>query len=346
MPSPGTFDAKVPASDLPRLFVGDNLMATRTITGIHHITAIARDPQRNLDFYTSVLGLRLVKLTVNFDDPTTYHFYFGNDAGTPGSILTFFPWPDARRGVVGSGQVTATTFAVPGDSASYWRHRLSEHGLSVQEDGDRFGEQVLTFTDPDGLPLEVIATPQANPLLAWKHGSVVAEHAICGFHSATLSEEGYEQTTRLLQDTMGFVPAGNEGNRFRYRAMGDAAGAIVDVLCTPDGQPGRLGAGTVHHIAWRTPDDDQQLIWRRDLATLGYNVSPVMDRTYFHSIYYREPGGVLFEIATDPPGFAIDETPDHMGERLMLPPQYERNRQILEPALPKLSLPHERGTAT
>lgn len=317
-------------------------VATRTITGIHHITAIAGDPQRNLDFYTSVLGLRLVKLTVNFDDPGTYHFYFGNEAGTPGSILTFFPWPNVKNGVVGSGQVTATTFAIPTHASSYWQRRLSEKGAAVPGSGERFGEQVLTFSDPDGLPLELVATPLSDPSRAWTRGPIDAEHAICGFHSATLSEEGYEQTARLLLETMGFQFVGNEGNRFRYKA-GDRAGAIVDVLCTPDAPVGRLGGGTVHHIAWRTPDDDQQRIWRNDLVTLGYNVSPVMDRTYFHSIYYREPGGVLFEIATDPPGFGVDEAPEHFGERLMLPAQYESHRPVLERTLPKLVLPHDRS---
>jgi glyoxalase family protein len=321
-------------------------MAPPTITGIHHITAIAGDPQRNLDFYTTVLGLRLVKLTVNFDDPATYHFYFGNDAGTPGSILTFFPWVNIRRGVIGAGQVTATTFAMPAHSMVYWQQRLSEHRITSTDSGARFGDRVLAFADPDGLPLELVATPDANPSAAWKGSPVEPEHAICGFHSATLSEEGYEQTARLLHDTMGFALVGDEGNRFRYQAAGGGVGAIVDVLCTPDARFGRLGAGTVHHIAWRTPDDTQQLTWREDLVALGYNVSPVMDRTYFHSIYYREPGGVLFEIATDPPGFALDEAPEHLGERLMLPSQYESIRPALEEGLPKLSLPHDRSKVT
>ena len=318
-------------------------MAARTISGIHHITAIAGEAQRNLDFYTKVLGLRLVKRTVNFDDPGTYHFYFGNDAGAPGSILTFFPWANVRKGVVGAGQVSATTFAIPAHSVTYWQRRLAEHGVNVNDSGERFGERIVGFTDPDGLPLELVATRDANPLMAWRGSPVEPTDAICGFHSATLSEEGYEQTARLLQDTMGFDLVGNEGHRFRYRAPGGGAATTVDILCTPDGQSGRLGAGTVHHIAWRTPDDDQQLKWRNDLVELGYNVSPVMDRTYFHSIYYREPGGVLFEIATDPPGFAIDESPAHLGEGLMLPPQYESRRAILEQTLPALVLPRRGG---
>jgi glyoxalase family protein len=319
--------------------VNEARMTIRTIKGIHHITAIAGDPQRNLDFYTTVLGLRLVKLTVNFDDPQTYHFYFGNEVGMPGSILTFFPWPDARKGVVGSSQVTAISFAIPVGSASYWRSRLSKHGLTVADADEQFGESVIQITDPDGLPLELVATPHADVTLAWKGGPVDREHAICGFHSATISEEGYEQTARLLTDIMGFALVGSDGNRFRYEADGGGHGAIVDVLCTPAGRLGRLGTGTVHHIAWRTPDDAQQREWRNELAGLGYNVTPVIDRNYFQSIYYREPGGVLFEIATDPPGFATDEPKEHLGERLMLPPQYEPARAMLEQVLPPLTLP-------
>jgi catechol 2,3-dioxygenase-like lactoylglutathione lyase family enzyme len=320
-------------------------MTTATIPGIHHITAIAGDPQRNLDFYTGILGLRLVKLTVNFDDPGTYHFYFGNEEGSPGSILTFFPWPHAPRGTVGAGQVTATAFAIPLAAGDYWRSRCSSHGVAVTEAGARFGETVLGIRDPDGLPLELVASAHANPALAWKDSPVAAEHAICGFHSATLSEEGYEQTARLLTATMGFALAGSEGNRFRYQTERGGAGGIVDLLCSPDGRSGRLGTGTVHHIAWRTPDDAQQVEWRSTLARLGYNVTPVIDRNYFHSIYYREPGGVLFEIATDPPGFAIDESREHLGERLMLPRQYESDRAALERVLPRLSLPATRAKA-
>jgi catechol 2,3-dioxygenase-like lactoylglutathione lyase family enzyme len=319
------------------------MISQPTIPGIHHVTAIAGDPQRNLDFYATVLGLRLVKLTVNFDDPGTYHFYFGNEEGRPGSLLTFFPWPQARHGVIGAGQVAATTFAIPIGSAEYWRSRLSAHGASVSDAGERFGEAVLGVADPDGLRLELIATRDANPDLAWKDSSVDREHAICGFHSATLAEEGNEQTARLLTETMGFALAGNEANPYRYHVGSGGSGAIVDLLCTPDGRSGRLGTGTVHHIAFRTPDEGQQLHWRRELARLGYNVTPVIDRTYFHSIYYREPGGVLFEIATDPPGFAIDEPKEHLGEQLKLPPQYESQRTTLERVLPPLTLPAARA---
>ena len=315
----------------------------RTITGIHHVTAIASHPQRNLDFYTEVLGMRLVKLTVNFDDPGTYHFYFGNARGTPGSILTFFPWPGARRGTVGNGQVSATAFAVPPASFDFWRTRLETLANDVEGGGERFGEPVIRFTDPDGLPLELIATDAARSAESWTAADIPEHAAICGFHSATLAEEGYEKTADLLQRVMGLQLVASDGNRFRYHTGSGGVGRIVDVICTPDGKSGRLGAGTVHHIAWRTPDDAQQIAWRDTLVDGGYNVSPVMDRTYFHSIYYREPGGILFEIATDPPGFALDESPEHLGERLMLPPHVGRHRATMEQALPPLTLPHQKS---
>jgi glyoxalase family protein len=310
-------------------------MATRAISGIHHITAIASDPQKNLDFYTAVLGLRLVKLTVNFDDPGTYHFYFGNDQGTPGSLLTFFPFPGAHRGAVGNGQLSATAFAVPVASLAYWNTRLRAEQIPVEEEPARFGQPMLRLADPDGLPLEIIGTAHADPSHAWTRGPVAAEHAICGFHSATLAEERYENTAQLL-DRMGLRLEAREGNRYRFTAGTAGAGAIVDVLCAPDARAGRPGAGTVHHIAWRTPDDAQQAEWRAELLRERYNVTPVMDRSYFHSIYYHEPGGILFEIATDPPGFAIDEPPDHLGEQLRLPPWLTPRRAEIEGMLPRL----------
>jgi catechol 2,3-dioxygenase-like lactoylglutathione lyase family enzyme len=307
-----------------------------TLTGIHHVTAIASDPQANLDFYTDFLGLRLVKKTVNFDDPGTYHFYFGDNVGSPGSILTFFPWPGARRGRHGSGQVTATSFAVPKNSLNYWRKRAADRSVSTASTPPRFGEEVLVIYDPDGLQLELIGTEVNGASAAVPDTSVDPEHAIARFHSATISEEGYESTARLLTDTMGFRRAGEQGNRFRFEAGDGGISRMVDVLCAPDLRRGSMGAGTVHHIAWRTPDDDQQKKWLSRLVKLNFNVSPIMERNYFHSIYYREPGGVLFEIATDPPGFAIDEAPEHLGEGLKLPPEYESLRSQIEKALPQL----------
>jgi glyoxalase family protein len=318
-------------------------MNANPIAGIHHITAIASAPQQNLDFYTQVLGLRLLKVTVNFDDPGSYHFYFGNHAGSPGSVLTFFPWPGAPRGTVGNGQVSATTFAVRPGALEFWRDRLREQRIPAEDPGQRFGEAVLRCVDPDGMPLELVGTSDANPDAAYSVDGIPQEYAICGFHSATLLEEGYESTAHLLQDVMGLRFVGQDENRFRYAATGSGSGRIVDVVCSPDGRRGRLGAGIVHHIAWRTSDATQQKYWRDDLVTRGFNVSPIMDRVYFRSIYFREPGGILFEIATDGPGFAADEPPDHLGERLALPAWLEPRRTAIEQALPSLALPHAAG---
>ena len=318
-------------------------MNANPIAGIHHITAIASTPQQNLDFYTQVLGLRLLKVTVNFDDPGSYHFYFGNHAGSPGSVLTFFPWPGAPRGTVGNGQVSATTFAVRPGALEFWRDRLGEQRIPAEDAGQRFGEAVLRCVDPDGMPLELVGTSDANPDAAYSVEGIPQEYAICGFHSATLLEEGYESTAHLLQELMGLRFIGQDENRFRYAVTASGPGRIVDVVCSPDGRRGRLGAGIVHHIAWRTSDANQQKYWRDDLVANGFNVSPIMDRVYFRSIYFREPGGILFEIATDGPGFAADEPPEHLGERLALPAWLEPRRTAIEQALPSLALPHAAG---
>jgi catechol 2,3-dioxygenase-like lactoylglutathione lyase family enzyme len=299
--------------------------------GIHHITAITSDAQKNIDFYRGVLGLRLVKLTVNFDDPSSYHLYYGDELGRPGTALTFFAWPGAYRGRVGPPQATATAVAVPAAAIDFWAARLEK------QSAERFGERVISFADPDGMPLEIVgaAEPGGRP---WATGPVPAENAIRGFHGVTISEEGYENTARLLTKTMGFTAAGSDRNRFRYRAAGGGLASVVDLLCVPSAPHGSLGAGVVHHVAFRTPDDRQQAAWHAEIAQLGLNVSPVMDRVYFHSIYFREPGGVLFEIATDGPGFTADETPQELGSKLRLPPWMEKYRTEIEGSLPPVRL--------
>ena len=313
-----------------------------TLPGIHHVTAITADAQRNLDFYCGVLGLRLVKLTVNFDDPGSYHLYYGDDLGRPGTVMTFFAWPGAERGRIGPPQVMATAFAAPAGAREYWAGRLAEHGVAVQMI-ERLGEEAVSFADPDGLKLEIVVTADASGRTAPAGGPTPAEHAIRGFHGVTLAEEGYEKTARLLAEVMGFRATGAEGNRFRYRAAGgEGLASTVDLLCVPDARRGSMGAGVVHHVAFRTPDDEQQTMWRQRVAALGYNVSPVMDRSYFHSIYYREPGGVLFEIATDSPGFTADEKADELGTRLMLPAWMEPHRPEIERILPPVRLPDRR----
>jgi catechol 2,3-dioxygenase-like lactoylglutathione lyase family enzyme len=310
-----------------------------TLTGIHHVTAITADAQANIDFYCGVLGLRLVKLTVNFDDPSSYHLYYGDELGRPGTIMTFFAWPGAHGGRVGPPQVTTTALAVPAGALNSWSDRLGQRGVKFEAPLDRLGDRVLRFADPDGIALELIATaePGGQP---WHPGPVPAEHAIRGFHGVTISEEGYESTAQLLTELMGFTPQGSDGNRFRYRAgAGEGFASTVDLLCVPDARRGGMGAGVVHHVAFRTPDDEQQRQWRSRVAAARLNVSPVMDRNYFHSIYYREPGGVLFEIATDGPGMTVDEPAERLGSRLMLPRQYESHRATIQGVLPPVKLP-------
>ena len=307
------------------------------VTGIHHVSALTADGQRNIDFYAGVLGLRLVKVTVNFDDPRSYHLYFGNEVGAPGTGMTFFVWQGVRAGRHGVSQVNATAFAVPPKSLEFWRERLQQRDVTIEGESTRFGERVLTALDPDGLRFELVET--ANDSRTPWHGSEVSvDHAIRGFHSVTLLEEGYEQTATLLTNTLGFRAAGEAGHRFRFVA-GDSAGGVVDVLCTPGMRRGSYGAGMVHHVAFRIPDDVQQLVLRSTLANLAFNVSPVMDRMYFHSIYFREPGGVLFEVATEGAGFTIDEPMESLGTSLKLPPMHEPMRREIEASLPKLRLP-------
>jgi glyoxalase family protein len=324
-------------------------MAMNSIPGIHHITAIAGDPQQNVDFYTGVLGLRLVKVTVNFDDPEAYHLYYGDGHGRPGTILTFFSWPDARRGRKGNGQVTAAAFSVPQGSLPFWSERLAANGITSEKQPDRFGQPVLFLSDPDGMYIELIETPGMDTTHAWQGGGVATEFAVHGFHGATLSEIGYERTAVLLTETMGFRLLGQEHNRFRYEpapSHAGAAGRTLDLVCAPAAPEGRVAVGTIHHIAFRTPDDQQQSEWLAKLGGLGYNVSPIMDRVYFHSIYYREPGGILFEIATDSPGFAIDEPVETLGEALRLPPWLESLRPRIEAALPPIERRRQKDPAS
>lgn len=309
-----------------------------TILGIHHVTAITSDAQQNVDFYTGVLGLRLVKVTVNFDDPGSYHLYYGDELGRPGSAMTFFAWPGGGRGIHGTGQVTATSFSVPPGAIGFWRDRLRQHGVTIAQSSIRFNEEYLPFYDPDGLLLEIVADSLADNRAPWLGADIPDTAAIRGFHSAAVSEEGFEQTAVLLRETMAFQQVGQHENRYRFAAGDGGPGAYVDVLCRPDAAQGIVSVGTVHHIAWRTGTDEQQATWRGKISDLGYNVSPIMDREYFHSIYYREPGGVLFEIATDGPGFTADEAPESLGTTLQLPPWLERARPIIEERIPRLVL--------
>src|SRR5881392_1069995 len=293
------------------------------VLGIHHVTAIASDPQRNLDFYVGLLGLRLVKRTVNFDDPETYHLYYGDEVGTPGSIMTFFPWPGAKPGRQGTGQVAVTSFAVLPRALGFWVERLVRHG--IRHEGPT--KQVISFLDHDGLMLELVGDAGAEARGAWGEApGIPREHAIHGFHGVTIWAERGDDTERVLVDTLGFRAVHEDGSTRRF-AVGDGGpGTLVDVRSVGGFVRGAGGAGTVHHVAWRVPDDAAQLQMRERVSKAGLEPTPVIDRNYFHSVYSREPGGVLFELATDPPGFTIDEPVARLGERLMLPRQYEAHR--------------------
>jgi glyoxalase family protein len=289
------------------------------LLGLHHVTAFAGDAQTNLDFYRDFLGLRLIKRTVNFDDPGTYHFYFGDARGTPGKILTFFPWPTAPEGRSGTGQSPGVSLAVPRNSLDSWMRRARDAGVSVDGPHTRFGEQFIQFGDPHGLSLELFATvPEGD------------DPSITRLHSATLCEAHTESTFGALE-TLGFKYVSSEGSRSRF----DLAGTPLDVVAMPGVEPGRMSAGIVHHIAWRVASDAEQIAWRVKLTEAGFRVTRVIDRQYFRSIYFREPGGVLFEIATDGPGFFIDET--ELGQSLKLPPWLEPIRDSIERRLPPLS---------
>ncbi|MBE5098573.1 ring-cleaving dioxygenase [Priestia aryabhattai] len=302
---------------------------SKKTAGIHHITAIVGHPQENVDFYAGVLGLRLVKQTVNFDDPGTYHLYFGNEGGKPGTIITFFPWANARQGKIGDGQVGVTSYVVPKGAMGFWEQRLAKFGVTATK-MERFGEQYLEFDDPHGLHLEIVEREEGEKN-TWQTGEIKPEVGIKGFGGATLLSVRPDETAQLLENVMGLEKVGQEGDFIRFQSSADI-GNIIDLKLTTIGR-GQMGVGTVHHIAWRAKDDKDQLEWQKYVADSGYGVTAVRDRNYFNAIYFKEHGEILFEIATDPPGFAHDESLETMGEKLMLPEQYETHRDQIERAL-------------
>lgn len=309
---------------------------TKLVTGLHHITALASDAQKNVNFYAGILGLRLVKKTVNFDAPEIYHLYFGNEKGLPGTILTFFPYPGIPQGRKGKGQLTVTSFSISENSIDYWMKRLKKFNVEYEEPQPRFDELVIYFEDHDGLGLELVAHKN-DERPGFTYGNIPAELAIRGFYGMTLSEECYEKTAGLLVGQMDHELIAEKGNRFRY-STSSKPGDFVDVLCNPETLIGLAGYGTIHHVAFATANEATQREAREKLLKFGLNVTPILDREYFRSIYFREPGGVLFEIATIPPGFAIDEPLDHLGESLKLPPWEERHRAMIEKSLPPIKL--------
>ena len=307
------------------------------IPGIHHVTAVAGDPQRNYEFYTDVLGLRLVKRSINQDDPSTYHLFYADSRGSPGTSMTFFPFAGATSGSVGAGQVGVTAFRVPEGSLAFWADRLDDRGVTREDPTTRFGERVLPFEDPDGLPLELVeGDDAADP---WTE-AVDEEYAIRGFHGVALLVRDTGPTGELLE-TMGYERTGEDDDRVRYVSSGEL-GAVVDLV--PTQQAGRPGYGTVHHVAFRTPTDEDQRAWREALVDLGFDPTPVIDREWFHSVYFRggvqsaNTGGVLFELATHEPGYTVDEPLAELGSSLVLPPKFEANRERIEANLPPLSV--------
>ena len=340
----------------------------QSVLGIHHVTAIARNPQENFEFYSGILGLRLVKLTVNFDNPTTYHLCYGDELGRPGTILTFFPWEHMPPGFRGTGQIVTISFLIPENAIEYWSNRFKDEGIVYYDPKRRFDndEQIITFYDRDGLKLELVASKEAEnrKINAWKNGPIPVDYAIRGFYSVTLSIDGYEETASLLTNEMGFSKIAHEGNRFRFQIKdkfieesslknhdnnndaqrfrhspsSSSSSSVVDIVCLPYAQPGTIGVGTVHHVAWRTPNDESQLEMRKKIIRKKLNATPVIDRLYFHSVYFREPDGILFEIATDLPGFMIDQKLQELGQKLVLPKWLEPRRKYLEKTLPSINI--------
>lgn len=307
------------------------------ILGMHHITAIAGNAKRNHDFYTEVLGLRMVKKTVNFDDPYTYHFYFGDEVGTPGSILTFFPWNGVKQGRNGTGMATAIGYSVPKDSLAFWANRFEQYDIRHDAPKERFGEQYLSFQDPDGLVIDLIVPKSEDIRKPWETDEVKADVALKGFHSITLSLRSIQHTAAILTDVFGYKLLEQEGNRYRYATDAIDGANVVDLLEQPSVPAGINAGGTNHHVAFRVKDDVALMEFREKILSRGFNITPKIDRNYFYSLYFREPGGVLFELATDNPGFAIDEPVESLGKSLKLPSQYEGSRKKIEEVLPKLS---------
>ncbi|MCJ8153041.1 ring-cleaving dioxygenase [Chryseobacterium sp. SSA4.19] len=306
------------------------------ILGLHHITAIADNAKRNLDFYTKILGVRLVKKTVNFDDPGTYHFYFGNETGTPGTILTFFPWEGIEKGTNGSGLATHIGYSVPKGSLEFWKNRFQQFNISFQE-SEIFGEKLISFNDPDGLQLQFIESSTPDDRKVWTTDDIKDENALKGFHNITLTLKKADPTIKILTDIFGYDLQKQEGERYRFATDAIDTANLVDIIENDTIPAGRNAGGTNHHVAFRVKNDQVLMEFREKVMSAGLNITPKIDRDYFYSLYFREPGGVLFEIATDNPGFTVDEPLNELGNSLKLPKQYEAMRGQIEESLPKLT---------
>jgi len=307
------------------------------ILGLHHITAIAGSAQQNFDFYTKVLGQRLVKKTVNFDDPGTYHFYYGNETGAPGTIMTFFPWEGIGRGNKGSGMATNIGYTVPDGSLDFWARRFTAFDVKQEKVAERFGEQFLSFEDPDGLKMDLVVPAVADKRAGWETSEVKADTATTGFHNITLTVKNVTPTATILTDIFGYRMLKQEGDRYRFVTDAVEGASVVDIIEAPRMAPGRGAGGTNHHVAFRVKDDTVLMAFRDTILSKGFNITSKIDRDYFFSLYFREPGGVLFELATDNPGFTRDEPLSELGTSLKLPKQYEQNRKQIESVLPKLN---------
>jgi glyoxalase family protein len=306
------------------------------ILGLHHITAIAGNAKRNYEFYTKVMGLRMVKKTVNFDDPGTYHFYYGDEIGSAGTILTFFPWENIGKGTTGAGMATEIGYSVPAGSLEFWKERFKTHNIQAGEQGERFGESYFPFEDPDGLNINLIVPSREDIRTPWVTNDVSVQVATRGFHSVTLTLRSIGPTATILTDIFGYEPLKQEGNRHRYVTNAVENASIVDLLEVPDAPRGYNGAGTNHHVAFRVKDDNALMEYREKIAKKGLNITPKIDRDYFFSLYFREPGGVLFELATENPGFTVDESKEKLGSSLKLPKQHEASRAEIEKVLPSI----------
>jgi len=304
-------------------------MMEKAIQGLHHITVLASDPQRNYDFYSKIIGLRFVKKTVNFDAPDVYHFYFGDETGAPGTILTFFPFPQARQGTRGTGEATLVSCAVPYGSMDFWIERLSRYDIPIDGPERKFSQDMITFLDPDGMKIGLVED-DVRHLQGWETSDLPREHSIRKFFGATVRLNTSQASEQLIENILGFKPAGEYGHLKRFTSGEGDHQAMFDIRIDPEGRPAVQSAGSVHHIAWRTESDATQREWLKKLREGGFYTTDVIDRNYFHSIYFREPGGVLFEIATDKPGFMIDEARDELGTHLKLPAQYESRREEIE----------------
>ena len=307
------------------------------IAGIHHVTCIAGDAQENLDFYTGVLGMRMVKKSVNQDAPDTYHLFFADAEGHPGADLTFFPWPKMPLGKPGFGLAMEVSLAIPSGSLAFWSDRLRAHDVDVRPEESRFGERLLPFTDPHGLQVALVETADPREFTPWEKSPVHAERQILGLHAVRLWERDLRETGAFLTDTLGFRPAGDENGWHRFAIGRGGSGAHLDVRELPNERRGAWGVGAIHHVAWRVPDDEAQLAVRKRVAESRRRPTEVIDRFWFRSVYFLEPGGVLFEIATDGPGFTADEDAATLGEKLVLPPWLEPQRREIESALPPLN---------